>query len=93
MPHIRVLIADDHPLFRQPLRQVGEAEADIQAVGEAGDRREAVGLARRIAEESPAPWGIVLTIDQKGGNRPEAIKAGAWGCPPVSQALRVLGDP
>jgi DNA-binding NarL/FixJ family response regulator len=34
---LRVLIADDHPLFRQGLRQVIEAQPAFQVVGEPGD--------------------------------------------------------
>jgi DNA-binding NarL/FixJ family response regulator len=41
---IRVLVVDDHPLFRQGLRMILEAQADIQVVGEAGDGREALRM-------------------------------------------------
>jgi DNA-binding NarL/FixJ family response regulator len=40
-----VLLADDHPLFRQGLRQVLEREADLRVVAEASDGAEAVELA------------------------------------------------
>lgn len=33
----RVLIADDHPVFRAGLRQVIESDANIKVVAEAGD--------------------------------------------------------
>lgn len=36
-PEIRVVIADDHPVFRQGLRQAIEMERGIKVVGEAGD--------------------------------------------------------
>ncbi|MDP9021569.1 MAG: response regulator transcription factor [Actinomycetota bacterium] len=41
---IRVLIADDHELFRRGLRMVLEDEDDIEVVGEAGDGTDAVAL-------------------------------------------------
>ena len=44
---MRVLIADDHPLFRDGLRSLLEARG-IEVVGEARDGREAVDLARRL---------------------------------------------
>jgi DNA-binding NarL/FixJ family response regulator len=47
---IRVLIADDHALFRQALRAVLGDEADIELVGEAGDGEEAV---RMVVDEAP----------------------------------------
>jgi DNA-binding NarL/FixJ family response regulator len=40
-----VLLADDHPLFRQGLRQVLDREADLRVVAEASDGAEAVQLA------------------------------------------------
>ena len=43
---IRVLVADDHELFRRGLRQVLEDEDDIKVVAEAGDGEEAVELSR-----------------------------------------------
>jgi two-component system nitrate/nitrite response regulator NarL len=43
---IRVLIADDHQLFRDGLRMLLEAEPSFRVVGQASDGREAVDLAR-----------------------------------------------
>jgi DNA-binding NarL/FixJ family response regulator len=40
-----VLLADDHPLFRQGLRQVLAREADLRVIAEAADGAEAVELA------------------------------------------------
>lgn len=39
---IRVLVVDDHPLFRLGVRLILEAQPDIQVVGEAADGREAL---------------------------------------------------
>jgi DNA-binding NarL/FixJ family response regulator len=41
----RILLADDHPLFRRGVREVLDAEDDLEVVAEAGDGREAVELA------------------------------------------------
>jgi DNA-binding NarL/FixJ family response regulator len=41
-----ILLADDHPLFRQGLRQVLAREPDLRVVAEASDGAEAVELAR-----------------------------------------------
>jgi len=48
---IRVLIADDHALFRRGLRMVLEQEADIEVVGEAEDGTEAVDRAQELMPE------------------------------------------
>jgi len=48
MSSIRVLIVDDHRLFRQGLRQICETLGGFKVVGEAKDGHEAVGLTRRL---------------------------------------------
>ncbi len=45
---IRLIIADDHPIFRDGLRRLLEAEPDMKVVGEAKDGAEAVKLARQL---------------------------------------------
>jgi DNA-binding NarL/FixJ family response regulator len=44
MTGIRVLVADDHPLFREGVRTMLEATSDIQLVAEAKDGSEALRL-------------------------------------------------
>jgi DNA-binding NarL/FixJ family response regulator len=48
MPPIRVLIADDHRLFRQGLRQICETVGGFEVVGEAENGQVAVDLARQL---------------------------------------------
>lgn len=45
---ITVLIADDQELVRTGLRMILNAQPGIRVVGEAGDGREAVGMARQL---------------------------------------------
>jgi two-component system NarL family response regulator len=47
---LRVVIADDHPVYRDGLKTILEAEADIEVVAEAGDGREAIA---RFKEHRP----------------------------------------
>ncbi len=51
MTTIRVLIVDDHPLFRDGLRALLETLPDAEAVGEASDGRIAVELAETLAPD------------------------------------------
>jgi len=44
----RILIADDDQLVRTGLRMMIETQADLEVVGEAGDGREAVHMARQL---------------------------------------------
>jgi DNA-binding NarL/FixJ family response regulator len=45
-PHIRALIADDHPVFRAGLAAIIAAEPDLQVVAEAANGQEAIELYR-----------------------------------------------
>ena len=45
---IRVLLLDDHPVVRTGLRALLQAESDLEVVGEAGDGRCAISLARKL---------------------------------------------
>jgi len=44
----RIVIADDHPIFRDGLRRLLETEPDLKVIGEACDGAEAVKLARQL---------------------------------------------
>ncbi len=45
---IRVLLADDHTVFRQGLRQLLDAEDDLAVVGEAATGEDARALVREL---------------------------------------------
>ncbi|HXW92138.1 MAG TPA: response regulator transcription factor [Terriglobales bacterium] len=45
---IRIVVADDHPIFRDGLRRLLETEQDLKVVGEACDGAEAVKLVRQL---------------------------------------------
>jgi two-component system, NarL family, nitrate/nitrite response regulator NarL len=48
---IHLVIADDHPIFRDGLRRLLESEPDLKVIGEARDGSEAVKLARQLKPE------------------------------------------
>jgi DNA-binding NarL/FixJ family response regulator len=58
MEKISVLVVDDHPLFRQGLRDVLRAEPDIDVIGESASGQEALELAHKLK-----PDVIVLDIN------------------------------
>ena len=70
MSPIRLLIADDHKLFRRGLRQVCEAEGGFLVVGEAKNGQEAVELARSLQ-----PDVILMDIEMPLLNGVQATKA------------------
>jgi len=45
---VRIVIADDHPIFRDGLRRLLESEPEFKVIGEASDGAEAVKLARSM---------------------------------------------
>jgi len=61
---IRVLIADDHALFRRGLQMVLEQEDDISVVGEAGDGQEAV---EKAGEMMPDVVLMDVRMPKRGG--------------------------
>ncbi|MGY1693814.1 MULTISPECIES: response regulator [unclassified Geodermatophilus] len=52
---VRVVIADDHPMYRYGLRSVLDASPEVEVVGEAADGVELVGVVDRTAPD------VVLT--------------------------------
>jgi DNA-binding NarL/FixJ family response regulator len=66
---VRVLLVDDHTLFRQGLRTLLEKQGDVEVVGEAEDGRAGV----RLTEELH-PDIVVMDIAMKGLNGIEATR-------------------
>ncbi len=58
---LRVVIVDDHALFREGLATILEAQPDIEVAGQGGSAQEAVTLARELK-----PDIILLDIDMPG---------------------------
>jgi len=58
---MKVFIADDHPIFRQGLLKIMEADPDLEIVGESGDGEEALQLIRSLS-----PDIAVLDISMPG---------------------------
>ena len=66
---IRILIADDHPLFRAGLRALLESVADTEVVGEAATGEEAVEMALALT-----PDVVVMDINMPGLNGIDATR-------------------
>jgi DNA-binding NarL/FixJ family response regulator len=69
MHKIRVLITDDHTLFRQAIRNLLSVETDVEVVGEAANASEAVELAEQLR-----PDVVVMDIGMAGMSSFEATR-------------------
>jgi len=66
---VRILLVDDHVLFRKGVEAVLESRTDLQVVGEAGDGLEAIDLAR-----ATRPDIILMDITMPRCNGLEAMR-------------------
>lgn len=66
----RILIVDDHPLFRKGVIQLIQAAPEFKFVGEAASGKEGIALARSLH-----PDMILLDLNMKDMNGVEVLKA------------------
>lgn len=83
----RLLIVDDHPLFRKGVRQLVGAEPEFDIIGEASSGREGIDLARRLA-----PDMILLDLNMKDMSGIEALKAIKAGDGDVRVVMLTVSD-
>lgn len=69
MERIRVLLADDHGLFREGVAGILRAQPDFEVVGEASDGLEALVKARELA-----PDLVLMDIQMRGADGIEATE-------------------
>lgn len=50
-PRVSVLVADDHPLYRDGITRAIRARPDLELVGEAGDGRDALALIQELVPD------------------------------------------
>jgi DNA-binding NarL/FixJ family response regulator len=77
----KVVIVDDHPLFRERLAQLINYETDMEVTGEAESTKDAIQLIRNTS-----PDLATVDITLKGSSGLELIKS----IKPISVRLRVL---
>jgi len=83
---IRVVIADDHTIFRKGLRSVLEAETEFVVVGEAADGEQAVELCRVLQ-----PHVLLLDLVMPGQSGMDALAELATSPTPVRTILLTAG--
>jgi two-component system, NarL family, nitrate/nitrite response regulator NarL len=82
---VRIVIADDHPIFRDGLRRLLESEPDLKVLGEASDGAEAVKLARQLKPD-------ILLLDLAMPKHPglEALRELSVGTPGANPVRVIL---
>ncbi|MCH7605906.1 MAG: response regulator transcription factor [Chloroflexi bacterium] len=85
MNEIRVLVVDDHDLFRRGLMEVLEVEDDIQVIGEARNGQQAIDQAEKLSPDvvfmdlnMPEQNGIEATAYVRQMPGPTQPPAGDW---------------
>ncbi|WP_040158344.1 response regulator [Mobilicoccus massiliensis] len=68
---VRVVLVDDHPVVRDGLRGMFEAEPGVEVVGEAASGPEALALCRRLREGIDV---VLMDLRMPGGGGVEAIR-------------------
>lgn len=87
MERIRVLLADDHTLFREGLAGIIGAQPDFEVVGEAGDGLEALVKARELV-----PDLILMGIGMPGCDGLEATRRIKRELPDVTIVMLTVRD-
>jgi DNA-binding NarL/FixJ family response regulator len=84
---IRVVIADDHPVFRDGLASLLATQPDVEVVGTAGDGAEAVALATSLT-----PDVVVMDLQMPEMNGIDATRVLAESRPDVRVLVFTMGE-
>ncbi len=87
MEPIRVLIADDHALFRDGLRALLKTAPDLEAAGEADSGRGAIDLAAKLQ-----PDVVIMDVQMPGVNGIEATRQIVSASPHVGVLMITMFD-
>ena len=87
MSDLRVLVVDDHPLYREGLVTAMSAMPGVQVVGEAGDGHAAVEAARRLS-----PDVVVMDLHMPGLNGIDATRQVVSAQPSVAVLVLTMLD-
>jgi DNA-binding NarL/FixJ family response regulator len=84
---IRVVLADDHTVFREGVRLLLKAAPDLAVVGEAGTGAATVQLVERLA-----PNVVVLDLEMPGSDGTRALREIVRSSPAVATLILTMHD-
>lgn len=87
MQTIKVLIADDHTLFRRGLKRILADYDDLDIIGEAADGEEAIALAERLQ-----PDIVLMDVGMPAMSGPEATRHIRETCPQTQVLMLTVSD-
>ncbi|WP_018151844.1 response regulator [Leeia oryzae] len=86
-PLIRILLVDDHTLFRAGIKLVLQRQPDFQVVGEAADGIEGIKRARQLQ-----PDVVLLDLNMPGMSGLEAVQLIRQDCPETKVVLLTVSE-
>jgi DNA-binding NarL/FixJ family response regulator len=86
-PVVKVAIVDDHPFFRQGVRDVLNAEPDIEIVAESGDGQEALDMLKSVH-----PDVVLMDVNLPGLNGLQVTQKLKSDCPDINVIILTAYD-
>ena len=83
---IRVLLADDHAMFRQGIKEMLSTDEEIEVLGEAENGREAVALAEKLG-----PDVVLLDVEMPVMGAKQAMEIMLENSPPPRLVRELIG--
>jgi len=76
---IKIILIDDHTLFRSGIKALLSRQSDFEVIGEAADGLSGVQMAEQLLGVNPNQTVIMLTVSEDSDDLTECMRIGARG--------------